>query len=177
MQDKKEETMRKESATTAKLKLITQYVSHIEFKVGKSSHELSTLLKEIKPEITFQILPGYRHLDNNFYEVSIEAVVHSKVEEEKTEIFTLNITYCGICQLEGEGFENDKTEKILLINVVTLIFQFLRKEVAGIILSGGYPAIMLDPVDFEKFYYEYQSKSKKDEREELTDFGKEVGEE
>ena len=43
-------------------------------------------------------------------------------------------------------------EPFLVINCPTLIFPFLRRLVADLTREGGYPPLLLDPIDFAQLY-------------------------
>jgi preprotein translocase subunit SecB len=43
-------------------------------------------------------------------------------------------------------------EPFLLINCPALIFPFARRLIADITREGGFPPLLLDPIDFQQLY-------------------------
>jgi len=41
---------------------------------------------------------------------------------------------------------------VLFVDCPTLLFPFLRRVLADIIRDGGFPPLMLDPIDFGRLY-------------------------
>jgi preprotein translocase subunit SecB len=43
-------------------------------------------------------------------------------------------------------------QPVLLIDCPTLLFPFLRRVLADVTRDGGFPPLMLDPIDFRRLY-------------------------
>ena len=46
----------------------------------------------------------------------------------------------------------DKLEMVCLIECPKYLFPFSRKIIADLIRDGGYPPLLIDPIDFGKLY-------------------------
>lgn len=65
-------------------------------------------------------------------------------------IYDLEVLYAGLFRLKNLPAE--ALEPFLLVNCPTLTFPFLRRLVADITREGGFPPLMLDPIDFAQLY-------------------------
>lgn len=65
-------------------------------------------------------------------------------------IYDLEVVYAGLFKIEN--MPQQALEPFLLINCPTLIFPFLRRLVADLTREGGFPPLMLDPIDFGAIY-------------------------
>lgn len=69
-------------------------------------------------------------------------------------IYDLELVYAGLFQLEN--LPPQALEPFLLINCPALLFPFLRRLVADLTREGGFPPLMLDPIDFAGLYLRRQ---------------------
>lgn len=69
-------------------------------------------------------------------------------------IYILECVYGGLFRLQN--VPEQAIEPFLLINCPTLLFPFLRRVVADITREGGFPPLMLDPIDFSALYLRRQ---------------------
>ena len=67
-------------------------------------------------------------------------------------LFNIELVYAGIFRL-GEVPE-DIAQQIVLIECPRILFPFARHIIANTIRDGGFPPLMIDPVDFGALYRE-----------------------
>ena len=84
----------------------------------------------------------------NIYEV--ELIVKGETKTDDKIMFIVEGNYCGIFTIEN--VEAEVLEKILLIECPKFLFPFLRSNIANISRDGGFPPLMLAPVDFVAMY-------------------------
>ena len=61
-------------------------------------------------------------------------------------VFIAELAYCGIVTLNG--VPEQQVEPMLLIEVPRLLFPFARNILADITRDGGFPPVLLQPIDF-----------------------------
>ncbi len=61
-------------------------------------------------------------------------------------IYDLELTYAGLFEIQS--IPEEALEPFLLINCPSLLFPFLRRLVADLTREGGFPPLLLDPIDF-----------------------------
>ena len=64
-------------------------------------------------------------------------------------MFLLEISYGGLFTISGYKAEK---EEIVLVECPKVLFPFLRRIVADVTRDGGFPPLMLSPVDFKGLY-------------------------
>ncbi len=69
-------------------------------------------------------------------------------------IYDLELIYTGLFRIKN--IPEPALEPFLLINCPTLIFPFLRRLVADITREGGFPPLLLDPIDFAALFVRRQ---------------------
>lgn len=100
------------------------------------------------PNIKLEINVAAKRLQPELFESAIDfkAVASSK----DGTIYDLEIVYAGLFRLKN--IPDQALEPFLLINCPTLIFPFLRRIVADITREGGFPPLLLDPIDFAQLF-------------------------
>ncbi|MDR1365297.1 MAG: protein-export chaperone SecB [Holosporales bacterium] len=97
-------------------------------------------------------------LGNDNYETMLDLKVKSDVGGEQ--LFVLELRYAGVVAT-ANNLENDVLEAVLFVHCPFLMFPYARFVVSTIISSGGYPPLMIDPIDFASLYL---SKKEQNER-------------
>ncbi len=85
---------------------------------------------------------------NGVYEVSLKLRALAQIQD--TTLFVLELDYGGLFQVEGMG--EKEAESALLIECPRLLFPFARRLIADITREGGFPPLLIDPVDFASLY-------------------------
>jgi preprotein translocase subunit SecB len=65
-------------------------------------------------------------------------------------IFKIEVTYAGLFQLRNVHAEH--VQPMALIECPRLLFPFARQIIADATRQGGFPPLMIDPVDFSALY-------------------------
>jgi preprotein translocase subunit SecB len=69
-------------------------------------------------------------------------------------IYDLELTYAGLFEIQS--IPEQALEPFLLINCPALLFPFLRRLVADLTREGGFPPLLLDPIDFAGLFMQRQ---------------------
>ena len=101
-----------------------------------------------RPQIQVGIDVQAAPLGNDQYEVSLRVMTSAKNGE--TTSFVVELVYAGVFLLQG--IPQETLQPFLLIECPRLLFPFARRVVADITRDGGYPPLMLDPIDFAALY-------------------------
>jgi preprotein translocase subunit SecB len=83
-----------------------------------------------------------------------EADLHINVHARRNDapMFTADVVYSGLFQFVNMPAEN--LEPTLWIECPRLLFPFARQHLADMTREGGYPPVMINPIDFTPLYYE-----------------------
>jgi preprotein translocase subunit SecB len=75
--------------------------------------------------------------------------------------FIAELEYCGVFRLLNVAEADVKP--VLLIEAPRQLFPFARRVLADATRDGGYPPIMLDPIDFMALYQQSEAGETADE--------------
>ena len=103
-----------------------------------------------KPNIDIKIDLGLSKFANGNYEVVLKMGIKAAIENNKT-LFLIEILHAGLFALNPE-IPVESHERILLTECATIIFPFARRIVADLVQEGGFPPLLLEPINFETIY-------------------------
>lgn len=87
------------------------------------------------------------------FESAINFRAHATSQQIGT-IYEMEVVYAGLFRLQG--IPEQALEPFLLINCPSILFPFLRRLLADITREGGFPPLLLDPIDFGGLYVRRQ---------------------
>mgnify|MGYP001143676671 CR=1 FL=1 len=107
------------------------------------------------PQMNVNIGMDARSLEDenikNLYEVAL--TVSATAERDGETVFIAELMY-GITVSIGEVVPEEQHHPLLLIEIPRLAFPFARQILATLTSQGGYPPLLLNPVDFQALYLE-----------------------
>ena len=124
-----------------------QYVKDVSFENPNYLVKYSETDKQ--PEIAVNVETQVAKLNDDNYEVSMNITTKSMIEDKS--VFVLELTYSGLVSV-AKDLKQDVLEPILLVHCPFLMFPFAREVVASITRAGGYPPLMIEPIDFASLY-------------------------
>ncbi|MAN46945.1 MAG: protein-export chaperone SecB [Alphaproteobacteria bacterium] len=129
---------------TPSMRVLGQYVKDLSFE--NPGHGPV----QAQPNIDLGIDVGATpHADGNgLFEVSLK--LSAKATSEQTVLFLCELEYAGLFQLQTA--QQNQIEPMLLIECPRLLFPFARRIIAEITREGGFPPLLIDPVDFVQLY-------------------------
>ncbi len=96
------------------------------------------------PNMKLEVNVGANRVGTDLYESAIDFKAHAT--NKQGVIYDLEIVYAGLFRVQN--LPEAALEPFLLVNCPTIIFPFLRRLVADISREGGFPPLLLDPIDF-----------------------------
>lgn len=144
------ETGQNQQPGSPSIRILSQYVKDMSFE-NPGMRQMAT-----QPNIDLGIDVGATaHADgNNIFEVSIR--IQAKATVENNVMFLLELDYSGLFQLQG--FAANEVEPALLIECPRLIFPFARRVISDLTRDGGFPPLLVDPIDFRNLYLSQKQK-------------------
>lgn len=102
-----------------------------------------------KPDLDFDVQVNSSMLTENLYEVELHLTVTSSIQEtdNKKVAFLIEIRQAGIFELKD--FPEDQAEKVLQTACPTILYPYAREVISGIVAKGGFPQLLLPPMNFE----------------------------
>ena len=134
---------------TASLGIAQQYVKDLSFESPSSPKIFMSQMKQPNVNANFNV--SANELGEDLHEVVLSIEINAEVDEEP--VFVAELAYAGICQVKGAT--PDVTRQALMIEVPRQLFPFARAVIADAIRDGGFPPLLLSPIDFNKLYQEH----------------------
>jgi preprotein translocase subunit SecB len=133
------------------VRVINQYVKDLSF-------ENPNVLKLLNgpgenPGLKLEVNVNAKAVGENLYESAIDLKAMASNAKIGT-IYNLEIEYGGMFEIRN--MPQQALEPFLLINCPALLFPFLRRLAADLTREGGFPPLLLDPVDFAGLYMRRQ---------------------
>ena len=135
-----------EAAAPPQLNVLAQYTKDLSFE--KPNAPTSLAPQQQPPQINIQINVGANNLAENESEVTLS--VEGKAESSGKLMFSFDLAYAGVFRIVNVPQEN--LHPLVMIECPRLLFPFAREIIATAVRDGGFPPLMLDPVDFVGLY-------------------------
>lgn len=103
---------------------------------------------EWQPEVNIQLNSSNQSIGQDAYEVDLKITVTAK-QNEKT-AFLVELTQSGIFTVAG--FEQENLRGMLAAFCPETLFPFAREAIAELVSKGGFPPMLLAPVNFNALY-------------------------
>lgn len=121
------------------------YIKDMSFESPKSPQIFTT---DAQATTNLNIGSSNKKIDDDHFEVSLTLTIDSKHNDET--IFLIEIVQSGIFAIKGY---NDQEMSALLGSFCPgTLYPFAREAVADVALKGGFPQLLLQPINFDALY-------------------------
>ncbi len=128
------------------LNVLAQYTKDLSFENPNAPRSLGP--QESGPNITIQVNVNLRQLAETDFEV--ELLLEGSAADGSSTLFKFDLTYAGVFRLQN--IPEAEMHPILMIECPRLMFPFARQIVADAVRAGGFPPLLIDPIDFTNLY-------------------------
>jgi preprotein translocase subunit SecB len=90
-------------------------------------------------------------LDNSFYEITLKVTLTVKCGE--TTAYLVEVNQAGIFALSG--FEDHEMGPMVGSFCPNILFPYAREVVSDLVSKGGFPQLLLSPVNFDALYSQH----------------------
>ena len=131
----------------APIQFIGQFIKDLSFEVPHAP-EIFQDIRQTAPDIPISIECEMRELKEDHFEVTLNLHLEATVGERPA--FILEMSYA--CVVIIGDMADEHRRPVLLIEVPRQMYPFVRQIVADTTTQGGFPPLMLQPVDFTDLY-------------------------
>lgn len=103
---------------------------------------------EWRPKLDLQLGNEYKRIDDDNHEVVLSVTVTAKVEDKVA--FLVEVKQAGIFTLTG--YSKEEMGPLLGSYCPNTLFPFVREVVSDLVIKGGFPQLVLSPVNFDAMY-------------------------
>jgi preprotein translocase subunit SecB len=126
--------------------VLAQYVKDLSFENPHAPRSLAPSPQQ--PAINIQINVDAAQVSETDVEVTLK--IEGKAEAQGMLLFNFELVFAGIFRIQN--VPADSIQPIVLIECPRLLFPFAREIIATATRNGGFPPLMLEPVDFVALY-------------------------
>ena len=128
------------------MRILGQYLKDLSFENPHAPQSLAP--QKSQPEINISINVNARNLGPADFEVELH--IDAKATSESKVVFAAEILYAGVFHLVN--FPQNMLHPAVLIECPRMLFPFARQILSDATRNGGFPPLMLDPIDFAGMY-------------------------
>jgi preprotein translocase subunit SecB len=140
------ETQPNGNDTAPQVGVISQYVKDLSFE-NPNSPAVYQWQTQPKIEVDFNI--GSSKLNEEIYEVALRIEVRATADGQTA--FAVDLMYAGLIGMRNVTEEAD-IQAFLLAEAPRILFPFARQIISQTVQEGGFPPLLLDPIDFHALY-------------------------
>ena len=128
------------------LNVVAQYIKDFSFENPNAPQSLTT--GQEPPQISIQINVAASPMSETDIEVVLK--LDGKAETAGNLMFLFELEFAGVFRIRNVPQES--LNAVVLIECPRLLFPFAREIIATAVRNGGFPPLLLDPVDFVGLY-------------------------
>jgi len=129
------------------LNVLAQYIKDLSFENPNAPGALMQQQQQ-QPAINIQINVNAAPMSESDIEVVLK--LEGKAEMAGKVLFAFDLSYAGVFRIQN--VPQDSVHPVVMIECPRLLFPFAREIIANAVRNGGFPPLMLDPVDFVGLY-------------------------
>lgn len=131
----------------ARLLIHNQYLKDLSFESPAGPARLADL--QGGPELKVDIRVNTEHQEARRHEVTLSIDAKAMVGERA--VFIAELQFAGLVSI-GESVEDTHIDPVLRIEAPRFLFPFARQILADVTRHGGFPPLLINPIDFAQMY-------------------------
>ena len=127
------------------MSIIAQYIKDLSF---ENPNAPQSLQPSEQPRLDINVNVGAQPMSDDQFEVVLTLTANAKTPTMT--VFAIELVYAGVFRVVGVPQEH--LHPFVLIECPRMLFPFARNILAEASRNGGFPPLMLDPIDFAALY-------------------------
>ncbi len=128
------------------LNILVQYIKDLSFENPRAPQSLKP--SESSPKLDININVNANKMEDSQFEVILS--LEATATDPGGALFKVELIYAGIFRVAGVPDEH--LHPFVLIECPRMLFPFARQIIADATRNGGFPPLMIDPIDFAALY-------------------------
>ena len=133
------------SNSAPQLMVLAQYTKDLSF---ENPNAPGSLQQTTQPQINISVNVVANPLSDTDIEVTLR--LEGKAETAGSVMFNIELDFAGVFRMQN--VPQEQVQALVLIECPRLLFPFAREIIATAVRNGGFPPLMLDPIDFVALY-------------------------
>jgi preprotein translocase subunit SecB len=128
------------------LTMLALYVKDLSFESPNAPKSLQGPGPNPQLKVNVNVNAGPRGDDT--YEAALQ--LEAQASSDLGVIYNVELSYGGLFRLRG--VPENLLQPVLFVDCATILFPFARRVLSDAVRDGGFPPLLLDPIDFGKLY-------------------------
>ncbi|RKE79863.1 protein-export chaperone SecB [Rhizobium sp. AG855] len=128
------------------LNILAQYIKDFSFENPGAPRSLQA--RDKAPAININVNVNANPLSDTDFDVVLS--LNAEAKEGDKVVFVTELIYGGVFRISG--FPQEHMLPVLFIECPRLLFPFARQIIADATRNGGFPPLMIDPIDFTQMF-------------------------
>ncbi|MDP6708662.1 MAG: protein-export chaperone SecB [Alphaproteobacteria bacterium] len=130
------------------LQIVAQYLKDLSFENYNAPQSLMQSAEA--PNIEVAVNLDAQNVTENVYEIDL--TITATADRDNERVFLVEVVYGGLFQIQN--VEAEAVRPVCLIECPRQLFPFARRIIADATRDGGFPPLLVDPIDFFRLYRE-----------------------
>ena len=144
-----------EATNTQTFRVQKVYIKDVSFETPRST-EIFTEQAQWSPEVKVQLNTENKNVKADLYECTLMITV--TVELEGKPAYLAEVQQSGLFTISGFG--ESELAHLLGSYAPSVLFPFVREVVCDLAVKGGFPQMLLDPINFDALYAQHVNSAK-----------------
>ncbi len=132
--------------TAPSLSVLAQYTKDLSFENPGAPRSLQS--RDKPPEININVNVNANPLSDTDFDVVL--TLNADAKDDGKTVFHTELVYGGVFRVVG--FPQEHMLPLLFIECPRLLFPFARQIIADVTRNGGFPPLIIDPIDFATMF-------------------------
>ena len=133
-------------AASPSLSILAQYTKDLSFENPGAPRSLQA--RENAPDININVNVNANPLSESDFDVVL--TLNAEAKDGERVLFHTELVYGGVFRVTG--FPQEHMLPLLFIECPRLLSPFARQIIADVTRNGGFPPLMIDPIDFAQMF-------------------------
>ncbi|HSX74369.1 MAG TPA: protein-export chaperone SecB [Shinella sp.] len=134
------------NAASPSLNILAQYVKDFSFENPGAPRSLQA--RDKAPAINISVNVNANPLSDTDFDVILS--LNAEAKDGDKMLFNAELAYGGVFRVTG--FPQEHMLPVLFIECPRLLFPFARQIISDATRNGGFPPLMIDPIDFAQMF-------------------------
>jgi len=137
-----------ENTDEIQITILGQYIKDLSFENPTPAQTIQKMAVE-KPAMNINVNLNAQQVGEDIYEVDLKITATAKSDDETA--FVAELLYSGLFGIKN--LPEDQLQPFLMVEAPRQTFPFARRILSDVTRDGGFPPLMLEPIDFAGLYH------------------------
>ena len=147
---------------SAQLQIQKLYAKDVSFEVPNAPQVFQ---EAGQADIKLSLAQRVEELDDNQFEIVLTVTVTASVGEKTA--YLVEVSQAGIFMLSG--FNEQSAHAVMNTMCPNTLFPYARQLISTLVAEGGFPPLVLQPVNFEQMYAQRMQEMMQEQKQDATD--------